>query len=43
MRTLEQMSATATIAKYDIKDITLADEGRRRTEWSDRLIIKRVI
>ena len=36
MRTLEQMSATATIAKYDIKDIALADEGKRRTEWAER-------
>ncbi|HEV8456297.1 MAG TPA: adenosylhomocysteinase [Gemmatimonadales bacterium] len=26
---------TAT-AKYDIKDLTLADEGKRRTEWSER-------
>jgi adenosylhomocysteinase len=30
------MSATATIAKYDIKDIALADEGKRRTEWAER-------
>ena len=36
MRTTEQMSAPATIAKYDIKDIALADEGKRRTEWSER-------
>jgi adenosylhomocysteinase len=36
MRTLEQMSATATIAKHDIKDIALADEGKRRTEWAER-------
>jgi adenosylhomocysteinase len=36
MRTHEQMSATATIAKYDIKDIALADEGKRRTEWAER-------
>jgi adenosylhomocysteinase len=36
MRTPEQMSAPATIAKYDIKDIALADEGKRRTEWSER-------
>jgi adenosylhomocysteinase len=26
---------TAT-AKYDIKDLTLADEGKRRTEWAER-------
>src|ERR687897_1115509 len=26
---------TAT-AKYDIKDLALADEGKRRTEWSER-------
>ncbi len=25
-----------TEAKYDIKDIALADEGRRRTEWAER-------
>jgi adenosylhomocysteinase len=36
MRIPEQMSAPATIAKYDIKDIALADEGKRRTEWSER-------
>ena len=30
------MSAPATIAKYDIKDLALADEGKRRTEWSER-------
>jgi adenosylhomocysteinase len=36
MRTLEQMSATATIAKHDIKDIALADEGKRSTEWAER-------
>ena len=30
------MSAPATIAKYDIKDIGLADEGKRRTEWAER-------
>jgi adenosylhomocysteinase len=24
------------MAKYDIKDLTLADEGKRRTEWSER-------
>jgi len=36
MRTPEQMSAPATIAKYDIRDLALADEGKRRTEWSER-------
>jgi adenosylhomocysteinase len=30
------MSAPAAIAKYDVKDLALADEGRRRTEWSER-------
>jgi adenosylhomocysteinase len=30
------MSATATISNYDIKDIALADEGKRRTEWAER-------
>jgi adenosylhomocysteinase len=27
---------TATTAKYDVKDLTLADEGKRRTEWAER-------
>jgi adenosylhomocysteinase len=30
------MSATATISNYDIRDIALADEGKRRTEWAER-------
>jgi adenosylhomocysteinase len=30
------MSAPAAIAKYDIKDVGLADEGKRRTEWAER-------
>ena len=30
------MSAPTAIAKYDVRDITLADEGKRRTEWSER-------
>jgi adenosylhomocysteinase len=30
------MSATTAIAKYDVKDLALADEGRRRTEWAER-------
>ena len=34
--TAVQMSAPTTMAKYDIKDIALADEGKRRTEWSER-------
>jgi adenosylhomocysteinase len=25
-----------TAAKYDVKDLTLADEGKRRTEWAER-------
>jgi adenosylhomocysteinase len=27
---------TAATAKYDVKDVTLADEGKRRTEWAER-------
>ena len=30
------MSVQTEVAKYDIRDIQLADEGRRRTEWSER-------
>ena len=30
------MSVQTAVAKYDIKDIALADEGKRRTEWSER-------
>ena len=30
------MSAPTAIAKYDVKDLALADEGKRRTEWSER-------
>jgi adenosylhomocysteinase len=30
------MSVQTEVAKYDIRDIRLADEGRRRTEWSER-------
>jgi adenosylhomocysteinase len=30
------MSVQTAIAKYDIRDIALADEGKRRTEWSER-------
>ena len=27
---------TATAASYDIRDLALADEGKRRTEWAER-------
>jgi adenosylhomocysteinase len=27
---------TAITAKYDVKDLTLAEEGKRRTEWAER-------
>jgi adenosylhomocysteinase len=30
------MTTTASTAAHDIKDIHLADEGRRRTEWAER-------
>jgi adenosylhomocysteinase len=30
------MPVQTPTAKYDIKDLTLADEGKRRTEWSER-------
>jgi adenosylhomocysteinase len=30
------MSVQTAVAKYDIKDLMLADEGKRRTEWSER-------
>jgi adenosylhomocysteinase len=30
------MTVQTADAKYDVKDIALADEGRRRTEWSER-------
>ncbi len=30
------MSVQTAVAKYDIRDIALADEGKRRTEWSER-------
>jgi adenosylhomocysteinase len=30
------MTVQIADAKYDIRDIALADEGRRRTEWSER-------
>jgi adenosylhomocysteinase len=30
------MTVQTAAAKYDIKDLTLADEGKRRTEWAER-------
>ncbi len=30
------MTVQTASAKYDIKDLTLADEGKRRTEWAER-------
>ncbi len=30
------MTVQIADAKYDVKDLALADEGRRRTEWSER-------
>ena len=30
------MSVQTAVAKYDIKNIALADEGKRRTEWAER-------
>jgi len=30
------MSAPTAVATHDIKDLGLADEGRRRTEWAER-------
>jgi adenosylhomocysteinase len=30
------MTVQTAVAKYDIKDLNLADEGKRRTEWSER-------
>ena len=30
------MTSTARSADHDIKDVRLADEGRRRTEWAER-------
>ncbi len=30
------MTVQTAVAKYDIKDLKLADEGKRRTEWSER-------
>ena len=30
------MSVQTEVAKYDVRDIRLADEGKRRTEWAER-------
>jgi adenosylhomocysteinase len=30
------MSAPTVIAKHDVRDLALADEGKRRTEWAER-------
>jgi len=30
------MTVQTDVAKHDIKDLTLADEGKRRTEWAER-------
>ena len=30
------MTVSIATAKYDVKDLALADEGKRRTEWSER-------
>ncbi len=30
------MSAPTAVASYDVKDLALADEGKRRTEWAER-------
>jgi adenosylhomocysteinase len=30
------VTATAKTAKHDVKDLALADEGKRRTEWAER-------
>ena len=30
------MSVQTAVAKYHVKDLTLADEGKRRTEWAER-------
>jgi adenosylhomocysteinase len=29
-------NVATTLAKYDVKDLKLADEGKRRTEWAER-------
>ena len=30
------MSAPTAMANYDVRDLALADEGKRRTEWAER-------
>jgi adenosylhomocysteinase len=30
------MTVQTALAKFDVKDLALADEGKRRTEWSER-------
>jgi adenosylhomocysteinase len=30
------MTVQTAVAKHDVKDLTLADEGKRRTEWAER-------
>ncbi len=30
------MTVSTAVAKYDVRDLALADEGKRRTEWSER-------
>jgi adenosylhomocysteinase len=30
------MTVQTAVAKYDVKDLALADEGKRRTEWAER-------
>jgi adenosylhomocysteinase len=30
------MTVQTAAAKYDVRDLTLADEGKRRTEWAER-------
>src|SRR5829696_7411815 len=30
------MTVQTALAKFDVKDLALADEGKRRTEWAER-------
>ena len=30
------MTVQTALAKHDVKDLALADEGKRRTEWAER-------
>src|ERR671919_1778614 len=32
------MTVQTAVAKYDVKDLALADEGKRRTEWAERFM-----